>query len=90
MVCEFGMSSLGPLAFRKPTNGWDAERPTVRSEDTARRVEDVGPVRRRHHHDPLTHDEPVHLDEQLVERLLALLVAPHFNDELPPRRPFIV
>jgi cell division protease FtsH len=40
MVCEFGMSPLGPLAFRKPGSGWEGERATVLSEETARRVDD--------------------------------------------------
>ena len=41
-----------------------------------RRVEDVGPVGGRDHDDVVLRLEPVHLDEQLVERLLALVVAP--------------
>ena len=40
-----------------------------------RGVEDVGPVRRRHHHDALGRLEAVHLGQHLVERLLALVVA---------------
>ena len=40
-----------------------------------RRVEDVGTVRRGHHHDALGRLEAVHLGEHLVERLLALVVA---------------
>ena len=40
-----------------------------------RRVQDVGPVRRRDHHDALGRVEAVHLREHLVERLLALVVA---------------
>ena len=39
-----------------------------------RGVEDVGAVRRRHHHDALGGLEAVHLREHLVERLLALVV----------------
>ena len=39
-----------------------------------RRVEDVGPVGGRDHDDVVLRLEPVHLDEQLVERLLALVV----------------
>ena len=39
-----------------------------------RGVEDVGPVRRRDQDDPAARVEAVHLDEQLVERLLALVV----------------
>ena len=40
-----------------------------------RRVEDVGPVRGRDQDDVVLQLEPVHLDEELVERLLALVVA---------------
>ena len=40
-----------------------------------RRVEDVGPVGGRDHDDVVLRLEPIHLDEQLVERLLALVVA---------------
>jgi cell division protease FtsH len=40
MVCEFGMSALGPLAYRKPGNAYDADRPHAVSEATAQRVDD--------------------------------------------------
>jgi cell division protease FtsH len=41
MVCELGMSTLGPLHFRRPSNAWDAEnRAAGFSEETARRVDD--------------------------------------------------
>jgi cell division protease FtsH len=40
MVCEFGMSDLGPLAFRKPGNSFEADRPHAVSEATAQRVDD--------------------------------------------------
>ena len=40
-----------------------------------RRIEDVGTVGRGDDHDALVGREAVHLDEQLVERLLALFVA---------------
>jgi cell division protease FtsH len=39
MVCEFGMSSLGPLAYRTPGNPWETERGTGISEATAERVD---------------------------------------------------
>ena len=39
-----------------------------------RGVEDVGPVRGRDHDDVVLQLEPVHLDEELVQRLLALVV----------------
>ena len=41
MVCELGMSSLGPLHFRRPSGAWEADtRAAGFSEDTARRVDD--------------------------------------------------
>src|SRR5207253_3813195 len=40
-----------------------------------RRVEDLGPVRRAHDDYAFARIEPVHLREQLIQRLLALLVA---------------
>ena len=41
MVCEWGMSELGPLAFRKPGNSYEADRPHAVSEATAQRVDDA-------------------------------------------------
>jgi cell division protease FtsH len=41
MVCEFGMSDLGPLAYRKPGNSFAADRQHVISEATAQRVDDA-------------------------------------------------
>jgi cell division protease FtsH len=41
MVCELGMSSLGPVHFRRPAGAADGDsRATGFSEDTARRVDD--------------------------------------------------
>ena len=40
MVCEWGMSELGPLAYRKPGNAFEADRAHVVSEATARRVDE--------------------------------------------------
>ena len=41
MVCELGMSPLGPLHFRRPSNAWDSDsRAAGFSEETARRVDD--------------------------------------------------
>jgi cell division protease FtsH len=40
MVCEFGMSKLGPLAFRKPGNTFESDRAHKVSEATAQRVDD--------------------------------------------------
>jgi cell division protease FtsH len=41
MVCEWGMSDLGPLAYRKPGNSYEADRPHAVSEATAQRVDDA-------------------------------------------------
>ena len=40
-----------------------------------RRVEHVGSVRRRHHHHLFSWFKAVHLDEDLIERLLTFVVA---------------
>src|SRR5262249_1408103 len=40
-----------------------------------RGIEHVGPVGRGHENDAFVRLEPVHFDEQLIERLLALVVA---------------
>ena len=41
MVCELGMSPLGPLHFRRPSNAWDADaRASGFSEETARKVDE--------------------------------------------------
>jgi cell division protease FtsH len=40
MVCELGMSPLGPMMYRSAGAGWAEERPSVMSEETARRVDD--------------------------------------------------
>jgi cell division protease FtsH len=41
MVCELGMSPLGPLHFKRPSSGWDSDnRAAGFSEETARRVDD--------------------------------------------------
>src|SRR5262249_36039508 len=53
----------------------DDDLPVEAARAEERRVEDVGPVRRRDKDDVVLHLEAVHLDEQLVERLLALVVA---------------
>jgi cell division protease FtsH len=41
MVCEFGMSPLGPLAFRKPGNAFEADKHHTVSEATAQRVDEA-------------------------------------------------
>jgi cell division protease FtsH len=40
MVCEWGMSALGPLAYRKPGNAFESDRAHAVSEATAQRVDD--------------------------------------------------
>ena len=41
MVCELGMSPLGPLHFRRPSSAWESDsRPGGFSEETARRVDE--------------------------------------------------
>jgi cell division protease FtsH len=41
MVCELGMSPLGPVHFRRPSSAWEADaRASGFSEETARRVDD--------------------------------------------------
>jgi cell division protease FtsH len=40
MVCELGMSPLGPLHFKRPSGGWDSDKAAGFSEETARRVDD--------------------------------------------------
>ncbi|HSK08551.1 MAG TPA: ATP-dependent zinc metalloprotease FtsH, partial [Vicinamibacterales bacterium] len=40
MVCELGMSPLGPLAMRMSSGGWDQERSSVYSEEMARRIDE--------------------------------------------------
>src|SRR6185503_17560191 len=41
MVCELGMSPLGPLHFRRPSGAFDSDsRASGFSEETARRVDD--------------------------------------------------
>ena len=40
MVCEFGMSALGPLAYRTPGNAFETDRAHGISEATAQRVDE--------------------------------------------------
>jgi cell division protease FtsH len=45
MVCEWGMSSLGMRAFRKPGDSFNPDRPHAMSEATARQVdEEIGKI----------------------------------------------
>ena len=52
-----------------------------------RRVEDLGPVRGGHEDDPHLGIEPVHLLQELVQRLLALVVPPAGISPKAPRFP---
>ena len=57
---------LGPIDQHAPVEAaWPQER----------RVQHVGPVGRGHDHDQVVAQEAVHLGEELVQRLLALVVA---------------
>jgi cell division protease FtsH len=41
MVCDLGMSPLGPIHYKRPSGGWESDgKATGFSEDTARRVDD--------------------------------------------------
>ena len=62
---------LAPLAV----GAVDDDLPVEAARAQQRGVEDVGPVRRGDQDDVVLQLEPVHLDEELVERLLALVVA---------------
>ena len=53
----------------------DDDLPVETARAQQRWVEDVGPVRGRDQNDVVLQLEPVHLDEELVQRLLALVVA---------------
>src|SRR5437764_1212817 len=53
----------------------DDDRAVEAARAQERRIEDVGAVRGRHHHDALGGLEAVHLREHLIERLLALVVS---------------
>src|SRR6185312_5356139 len=53
----------------------DDDLPVEAAGPQKRRVEDVGPVRGGDENDVVLHLEAVHLDEELVQRLLALVVA---------------
>ena len=53
----------------------DDDLPVEAARAQQRRIEDVGPVGRGDQDDVVLHLEAVHLDEQLVQRLLALVVA---------------
>ena len=71
LVAHVDLEDLDPLVLRGQRHhdlAVEAAGPQQRG------VEDVGAVRRRHHHDALGRLEAVHLGEHLVERLLALVV----------------
>ncbi len=66
---------LEDLAAADPVGPVDDDLPVEAPGAQQRRVEDVGPVRGRDEDDVVLQLEAVHLDEQLVQRLLALVVA---------------
>ena len=66
---------LEDLAAAVAVGPVDDDLPVEAARAQQRRVEDVGPVRRGDQDDVVLHLEAVHLDEQLVQRLLALVVA---------------
>ena len=66
---------LEDLAAADAVGPVDDDLPVEAARAQQRRVEDVGPVRGRDQDDVVLQLEAVHLDEQLVERLLALVVA---------------
>ena len=66
---------LEDLAAAVAVGPVDDDLPVEAARAQQRRVEDVGPVRGGDQDDVVLHLEAVHLDEQLVQRLLALVVA---------------
>ena len=52
----------------------DDDLPVEASRPEQRRIEHVGAIRRRHHDDAFVRIEAVHLDEELIQRLFALVV----------------
>ncbi len=71
LVAEVDLEDLDALVLRRERHEDLAVEATGAEQ---RGVEDVGAVRRRHHHDALGRLEAVHLREHLVQRLLALVV----------------
>ena len=71
LVAEVHLQDVDPLLERGERHH-DLTVEPARAQE--RRVEDVGPVRGRDHHDALAGLEAVHLGEHLVQRLLALVV----------------
>ena len=67
MVCELGMSPLGPLHFRRPSSAWEADhRASGFSEETARRVdEEIRTIVMRAHE----------AARQIIERQRAAVIA---------------
>ncbi len=66
---------LEDLGAAREVGGVDADLAVEAARAQQRRVEDVGSVGRRDQDDSTAHVESVHLDQQLVEGLLALVVA---------------
>ena len=78
---DLGRERLAPrvhledLAATEAVGPVDDDLPVEAARAQQRRVEDVGAVRGGDEDDVVLHLEPVHLDEELVQRLLALVVA---------------
>src|SRR6185437_12200665 len=65
---------LEDLAAAEPVGTVDDDLPVEAARTQQRRVENVRPVGGADHNDVLVDREAVHLDQQLVQRLLALVV----------------
>ena len=66
---------LQDLPAAEAVRAVDDDLPVEAARPEQGRIEDVGPVRRGDEDDVVLHLEAVHLDEELVQRLLALVVA---------------
>ena len=86
IICQWFIACMHfqnffPAAHIRPAHD-DLPVKTARTKD--RGIQNVHAVRGRHHDDPLIHAETVHLDKQLVERLLTLIVtAAHTGASAP-------
>ena len=72
--------NLARVNFQNPfttanVGAWDDDASVEATRSEQRRVENVGPVRRGHDDDAVVRLEAVHLDEQLIQSLLALVVS---------------
>jgi cell division protease FtsH len=74
MVCEWGMSELGPLAFRKPGNDYESDRAHVVSEATAQRVDEEirKVVMNGYHHAKWVIEKNRHAVDMMAKELLEI------------------